>query len=231
MSPERFAKLNAALDARQPDLTVFMENVHKPHNLAAIARSGDAVGVGDYHCVLYSPRFSMSVNAASGIKRYVTVHKHPDLDTALHTLRGQGLQLVAAHLDSRAVDYREVDYCRPTALLVGMELNGLSEAAVAAADVTAVVPMVGMVQSLNVSVATALMLFEARRQRQAAGLYNACRLPPEQRQAMLFRWSYPNVADYCDRRGLPYPALDANGYMSERLADRPASPVTRFPAG
>jgi tRNA (guanosine-2'-O-)-methyltransferase len=109
------------------------------------------------------------------------------------------------------VDFREVDYARPTAILVGAELYGVSEEALEAADRTVRIPMVGMARSLNVSVATALLLYEAYRQRERAGMYERSRLDPETRARLRFEWAHPQVARHCRKVGVPYPEMDENG--------------------
>jgi tRNA (guanosine-2'-O-)-methyltransferase len=122
--------------------------------------------------------------------------------------------LLAAHLSDEARDYRDFDYTRPTAFLLGSELWGVSTRAAALADAHVVIPMEGLVNSLNVSVAAALLLYEARRQREAAGYYDACRLPPEVYSRTLFEWSHPEIARRCRERGLPYPPLTEDGDLA-----------------
>jgi len=206
------------LDARQPDLTVVMENVHKPHNLAAIARTADAVGVLVLHTVA-AARVRLGRHASSGSRRWVETIAHPDLDTALCAVRVDGGQVIAADSRPDSVDFRSLDYTRPTALVVGAELDGLSAAARAAADVTVTIPMKGMVESLNVSVATALVLFEAERQRRAAGLYDRRRLDESTYTRLQFEWAHPEVAKWCRARGRPYPGLSEDGDILEPLTD------------
>jgi tRNA (guanosine-2'-O-)-methyltransferase len=107
-----------------------------------------------------------------------------------------------------------VDYTRPTALLLGAELLGVSEEALALADATVVIPLAGMVPSLNVSVAAAVILYEAQRQRAAAGLYDSPRLDPRRRHETLVEWLQPDVADYCRRMGLPFPDVEEDGTVA-----------------
>ena len=121
-------------------------------------------------------------------------------------LRKRGFRIVAAHPIAGARDYRTVDFTRPAALLVGAELHGLSDEGLRLADEYVVIPTVGMVRSLNVSVATSLLLFEAFRQRQAAWLYERCRLEPERYRTLLFEWGYPRLARRLREEGLPYPS-------------------------
>lgn len=211
-TPRRFRRLRCVLDRRQPDLTVLMENVHKPHNLAAVLRTCDAVGVLEAHAVTPEatrPALHGAVTASAG--KWLPVRPWAALGPACDHLRGAGFQLVAAHPAAGAVDFRSVDYTRPTALVLGQEKEGVSAEAVARADRLVVIPMLGMLPSLNVSVAAAVILFEAQRQRAAAGLYERSRLDPERHRATLFEWAHPVLAERCRAAGMPYPALDEEG--------------------
>ncbi|MFU8877092.1 MAG: tRNA (guanosine(18)-2'-O)-methyltransferase TrmH, partial [Wenzhouxiangellaceae bacterium] len=172
MTPERRQRIIDIACRRQPDLTVFMERVHKPHNLAAILRTCDAVGVMQAHAVPGEHGLPALNNTAQGAQRWVTLNRHPDTESGLGALHAQGLHCVAAHFSETAVDYREIDYTRPTAVVLGTEKFGISETAAALCDQHIVIPMHGMTQSLNVSVACALILYEAERQRRLAGMYN-----------------------------------------------------------
>lgn len=190
MTPERQARIRQVLDRRQPDLTVVMDQVHKPHNLAAISRTCDAVGVLELHAIPVASSTRIHGNkAASGAGKWLPVQRHESVDEAFGNLRAAGFRLLAAHFDDDAVDYREVDYTRPTALVVGAELDGLSEEAIEAADASVAIPMCGMTKSLNVSVATALILYEAMRQRETAGMYRQPRLSKERYEEWFARWA------------------------------------------
>ena len=123
------------------------------------------------------------------------------------------MQIVAAHLSNVAVDYREIDYTQPTALLMGTEKQGVSDEALALVDHQVIIPMKGMVESYNVSAACAIILSEAQYQRQKAGLYDHCRLPDPTMKAKLFQACQPAVAQFCDSRGLAYPPLGEDGCM------------------
>jgi len=171
MRPERKARIEAVAARRQPDLTVFMERVHKPHNVAAVIRTCDAVGVMQAHAVPASEGLPKLNHTSQGAQRWVELIRHPDTGSGLQMLRQAGFRLYAAHFSSSAVDFREPDYTRPTAIVLGTEKFGVSDEALDRVDQEIVIPMLGMSQSLNVSVATALILYEAQRQRQAAGLY------------------------------------------------------------
>ena len=212
MTPQRFKRLRSVLNRRQPDLTVLLDHVHKPHNLSAILRTCDAVGVLEAHAVLPGGGdFEPHHETSAGAGKWMRVAKHRDVVEAVRTLQARGFQVLAAHLSERARDFREPDYTRPTAILLGAEKFGVSPAAAAAADGHIVIPMVGMVASLNVSVAAAVILFEAQRQRAAAGLYDRPRLDPETYRRVLFEWAYPDLARRCREAGVPYPPLGPEG--------------------
>lgn len=210
MRPERFHRLERILARRQPDLTVLMDRIHKPHNLMAVVRTCDAVGIGQVHAVP-AEDYQPGGRTSMGASRYVRVREHPTLEAALAALRESDMTVVAAHPGADAVDYRALDYTRPTALLLGTELDGLSPDALAAADRTVVIPMRGAVASLNVSVAAAIILYEAERQRASAGSYDRPLPDDDATRRTLFEWAYPRIADLCRRRGVAYPEVDADG--------------------
>jgi tRNA (guanosine-2'-O-)-methyltransferase len=214
MTPERFARLKAVLDRRQPDLTVLAEDVHKAHNISAILRTCDAVGVSELHAVSPGGEFPRHRMISGGSRKWIRTRVHRDVASAVGYLRAAGLRIIAAHLSPVSVDYRAVDFTRPAALLLGSELPGVSSRAAALADTHIRVPMHGMVESLNVSVAAAVILYEAARQREAAGLYERCRLDPVTYGELLFEWCYPAAARHLRARGKPYPALDAEGFIA-----------------
>lgn len=214
MSPERLARITQMLNYRQPDLTVFLEQVHKPHNLAAIVRTADAVGVSDVHATWEKKTTRISGSTATGSQNWVNVHSHETLEDAVKVLRAQGMQIIATNLSDSAIDFREVDYTRPTAILMGQEKHGISQEALALADQEVIIPMLGMCQSLNVSVASALILYEAQRQRKLAGMYNGeCTLPEDEAHRILFEGGHPIFSKLCKEKNLPYPPLDEEGQI------------------
>src|SRR5262245_7444040 len=215
MTPERFDKLRRTLLRRQPDLTALADSVNKPHNVSAIMRTADGVGIHKLHAISASGAMRRHHMIAGGAKRWVDVVLHPATEVALARLRADGWRLVAAHASPRACDSREVDYTAKVAVLLGAELMGLSSAAIEQADVHVAIPMHGLGQSLNVSVAAAVILFEAERQRTVAGLYDEPRLPADELDRTLFEWCYPDVAARCRELGRPYPALTADGMLTE----------------
>ena len=217
--PRRFDRLRSVLDRRMGDLTVLLEQVDKPHNLSAILRSCDAVGVLEAHAVCLAGRMPTFNTTAKGSEKWVPLHVHPDTASILGLLREQGFRIYGTHLARESIDYRLCDYTRPSVFVLGAEKWGMSAATAALVDQPITIPMQGMVQSLNVSVATAILLFEALRQRQAAGLLpqNGEGVPAGRYQEVLFEWAYPQVAAWCRREGRPYPELNAEGAILEEL--------------
>ena len=215
MNPERFQKLARALRRRQPDLTVLMERVHKSHNLSAILRNCDAVGVLEAHVIPPEEGLQIHSHTSAGTDKWVRLVRHRTIRAAIEELKGRSFRVLAANPGPDAVDFREVDYTVPTALMMGAELLGLSDEALALADLRISIPMVGMAQSFNVSVATALLLFEAFRQRDAAQMYDESRIDPEDMERILFEWAYPRIARHCRDQGTPYPSLEQDGGLPQ----------------
>ncbi|MFM8544249.1 MAG: tRNA (guanosine(18)-2'-O)-methyltransferase TrmH [Vulcanococcus sp.] len=217
--PRRFERLQAVLNRRMGDLTVVLEAVDKPHNLSAILRSCDAVGVMDAHAVCHQGRLPTFNSTAQGSQKWVPLHCHAEAAPLLAQLRERGFRLYGTHLGVEAIDYRQCDFTGPTTFVLGAEKWGLSANTAALVDQAIFIPMRGMVQSLNVSVATATLLFEALRQRQAAGLVpeRGEGMTPQRYQTRLFEWAYPEVAAWCRQQGRPYPALNDQGTILEEL--------------
>ena len=217
--PRRFERLQSVLDHRMADLTVLLEQVEKPHNLSAILRSCDAVGALEAHAVCRAGRLPTFNSTAQGSQKWVPLKLHTSTEAAMAQLKERGFRLYGTHLGRSAIDYRACDFTGPTAFVLGAEKWGLSETAASLVDQSLYIPMRGMVQSLNVSVAAAILLFEALRQRQTAGVVpeHGEGLSPDQYGRQLFAWSHPQVARWCDQQGRPYPALTPEGEIAEAL--------------
>ncbi|MBF4178558.1 MULTISPECIES: tRNA (guanosine(18)-2'-O)-methyltransferase TrmH [Lelliottia] len=220
MNSERYARICEMLARRQPDLTVCMEQVHKPHNVSAIVRTADAVGVHEVHAVWPGKNMRTMASSAAGSNSWVTVKTHPTIADAVTQLKSSGMQILATHLSDKAVDFRDIDYTRPTCILMGQEKTGITQEALDLADQDIIIPMIGMVQSLNVSVASALILYEAQRQRQNAGMYERenSMLPEVEQQRLLFEGGYPVLARVAKQKQLPYPHVNAQGEIEADAA-------------
>ncbi|MGB0131376.1 tRNA (guanosine(18)-2'-O)-methyltransferase TrmH [Chlorobium sp.] len=212
-SPERFRKIRQMLCRRQTSLTVVMDNVNKSHNLAALLRSCDAAGIREMHAVSYRKHIFTRHNAAAGSSKWVNLNLYQEIESVYALLRREGMQILAAASSENSVDFREIDYTIPTALVLGAEWDGISEKAVQGADRCIAVPMFGMVESLNVSVAGAVIIFEAQRQRLLKGMYDHPEIPEEPLQRFLFEYTYPRLAEHLREKGLDYPPLDDDGFI------------------
>lgn len=177
------------LARRQPDLTVVIENVHDPHNISAVLRSCDAVGLLTVHLVYTVEEWpELSRTSSASAVKWLDIVRHPSIEACYAALRAQGFTIYATHLEAASHDLYDLDLTQPVALVFGNEHRGVSPEAVAGADGTVIIPMMGMVQSLNISVACAVSLYEALRQRRAAGAYARPKLSEAERQARLARW-------------------------------------------
>ena len=213
MTPDRFQLIRRTLNRRQPDLTVPADGIHKTHNIAAIVRSCEAVGVLDVHAVSPGGEIPRHHGTNSGSSRWTRLYTHASVSSAINSLKGEGFQILAAHLSDSARDFRDIDYRKPTAILLGTELEGVSEAGAELADQHIMIPMMGMVELLNVSVAAAVILYEAQSQREAARMYDQRRIPPDTYCQILFEWTHPQIARRCRDKRRPYPELGEEGQM------------------
>ncbi|MQC82936.1 MAG: hypothetical protein BZY69_00750 [SAR202 cluster bacterium Casp-Chloro-G1] len=173
-SARRIARIRAVLERRQNDLSVVIENVWDPHNASAIVRSADGFAAGTVH-LLYTieeaPDLSSGVSAYTD--KWTNLERHDSTTELVAALRERGQRIFATHVDEGARDYLDVDWTQPVALALGNEQRGTSEELLALADERIYVPMLGFAQSFNVSVAAAVILAEAARQRRVAGLLEA----------------------------------------------------------
>ena len=168
----RAEKLRRALSLRQPDLTVVLENIHDPHNVSAILRSCDAVGVLRVELLYTIEKFPrIGKKSSSSANKWLDCRRHTSVADCYARLREEGFRVYATRLGGSAASLYDLDLSRPSALVFGNEHRGVSGEAAELADGNFHIPMVGMIQSLNVSVAAAVTLYEAHRQRLSAGAY------------------------------------------------------------
>ena len=184
MTPEREERLKNVLYKRQPDLTVVLENVFDPHNISAVMRTCDAVGIQDMYVLntKIGKHKKWGARSSSSAAKWLTVHEHSDASVCFTELRKKFPLILTTHLSSSAVSLFEIDFTNPVALIFGNEHDGVSEEIRALSDGNFVIPQVGMIRSLNISVACAVSLYEAFRQKQAASHYNKIKLPESDQQ-------------------------------------------------
>ena len=217
--PRRFERLKSVLNRRIDDLTVLVENVEKPHNLSAIIRSCDAVGVLEAYAIFNKEKFLTFNSTAQGSQKWIQINQYNQTTKAIKVLKDKGFKLYGTNLNPNSVDYRKCNFEGPTAFVLGAEKWGISKEASNLMDVHIHIPMRGMVESLNVSVAASALLFEAIRQRHKANKM------PESGEGIsqatykkkIFEWAYPEVADWCRNEGRKYPELNEKGEIIEEL--------------
>ncbi len=175
----RIEKITRVLQHRQLDLTVICENIHDPHNVSAILRTCDAAGVWGVHLLYTHETFpELGKKSSASAKKWIAIERHRSYAEVQQVLHQRGFRIFATHLGKDAISIYDVDWTKPAAIIVGNEHRGVSEEAVAIADANVYIPQFGMVESLNVSVATAIILYEAVRQRLQAGKYPNPNLDP-----------------------------------------------------
>ncbi len=189
LSEERLTTIKQVLGNRQKDLTVVIENIHDEHNVGAIFRSADAVGIAEVQ-LLYTkekfPALHPKVTASGG--KWVKQNRYDDPLKLAQDLKSNGFNIYTTHLTTDAVSIHDIDWTQPSAIVLGNEKRGVSSEMSAIADKNILIPMFGMVESLNVSVATAVILFEACRQRVAAARYPNSDIDPEWIKQMTLDW-------------------------------------------
>ena len=192
MTPERKDKLANVLNKRQNDITVVLENVFDPHNISAVMRSCDAAGIQDIYILNTKiPRHKKwGAKSSSSAAKWLTIHQFENAEECFLSLRKRYSTVLTTHLSSDAVDLYSIDLTKSIALVFGNEHSGVSEEIRSLADGNFVIPQVGIIQSLNISVACAVTLYEAFRQKSNAGHYNQRKLDNVRYDELFKEWSF-----------------------------------------
>lgn len=190
MTPERRNKLLTVLSRRQPDITVVLENVFDPHNISAVMRTCDAVGIQEIYILNNRiPRHKKwGAKSSSSAAKWLTIHQYEDAADCFSSLRKRYSKILTTHLSSDAVGLYEIDMTQSIALVFGNEHSGVSEEIRAMADGNFIIPQVGIIRSLNISVACAVTLYEAFRQKTNAGHYNRDDMDDVMKKGLLVEW-------------------------------------------
>jgi len=197
MTPEREQRITSALNKRQGNLTIVLENVFDPHNISAVMRTCDAVGVQDI--VVLNTRIprhkKWGAKSSSSAANWLTINQYDNAEECFAFLRTRAERIFATHLSSDAVSLYEMDLTARVALIFGNEHSGVSEEILPLADGNFIIPQVGIIRSLNISVACAVTLYEAYRQKQTAGQYDRPGLDATRRSELLKKWSRGQSTD------------------------------------
>lgn len=187
---KRMEKLSRAIGYTQPDLTAVLENIHDPHNVSAILRSCDAVGVRKVNLLYNMESFpKIGKKSSASAYKWVERRKFGSVESCYASLREEGFVVAASVVGDESVSLYDIDLRKKIALVFGNEHRGVTDEAAEKADIRFQIPMHGMVQSLNVSVACAITLFEALRQRIKGGDVGKPKLTPDEIAGMLDDWS------------------------------------------
>ncbi|MGB3162153.1 MAG: RNA methyltransferase [Chitinophagaceae bacterium] len=197
MTPERHHKLISVLNKRQGDIAIVMENVFDPHNISAVMRTADAVGVQDIYILNTKiPRHKKwGAKSSSSAAKWLTVHQFENAEECFSSLRNRYSTILTTHLSSDAVSLHSIDFTKSIALVFGNEHSGVSDEIRAMADGNFIIPQVGIIQSLNISVACAVTLYEAFRQKTNAGHYNQQHLDDVRHNELFKLWENNGCED------------------------------------
>ncbi|MCK9279054.1 MAG: RNA methyltransferase [Melioribacteraceae bacterium] len=188
-SENRINKIKRTISLRQGGLHVVLENIHDPHNVSAIFRSCDATGVPKISLLYTNESFpKISRTSSASAKKWVYSERFEAVESCFEDLRNQGFSVLASSLKEDSKNLYSLDLTKKVALVFGNEHRGISDDVEKHADGLFYIPMNGMIQSLNVSVATAVTLYEALRQRTEAGMYDEPSYPPEQLESLIDEW-------------------------------------------
>jgi tRNA (guanosine-2'-O-)-methyltransferase len=191
MTEERKEKLLKTLSKRQPDITVVLENVFDPHNISAVMRTCDAVGVQEVYVLNTKiPRHKKwGFKSSSSAAKWLNVFQYENAEECFSCVKKKYSRILTTYLSDDAVGLYDIDFTKSTALVFGNEHSGVSDEIRSYADGNFIIPQAGIIRSLNISVACAVTLYEAFRQKTLAGHYSKSRLDEESHNALWKEWS------------------------------------------
>lgn len=194
MTPERTERLNQVLSKRQPGITVVLENVSDPHNISAVMRTCDAIGIQDIYVLntVVGKYKKWGPKSSSSASKWLTIHQFTDVKSCFEGLRKNYQKIYTTHLSSDAVDLYELNLTEKVALVFGNEHSGVSEELIELCDGNFIIPQVGIIKSLNISVACAVSLYEAYRQKKIAGHYDQQQMDNNSIEILRTNWGFIN---------------------------------------
>jgi tRNA (guanosine-2'-O-)-methyltransferase len=198
MTPERKARITKVLNHRQPDLTVLLENVHDPHNISAVMRTCDAVGIQEIYVLntRINTHKKFGKKSSASAAGWLTIHQFDNTELCMQTIKAKYDKIYATHLGEKAQSLYELDLTERVALVFGNEHAGITEECLSFCDGNFIIPQVGMVQSLNISVACAVTLYEAYRQRELKDFYSGVpRLQSAEWNHLADKWGMADEAE------------------------------------
>jgi tRNA (guanosine-2'-O-)-methyltransferase len=190
MTNERKEKLLRVLANRQNDLAIVLENVFDPHNISAVMRTADSVGIQDIYILntRIAPHKKWGAKSSSSAADWLTIHQFTDTEACFNQLRNKNFTILTTHLDNNSVNLYQLDLTKKLALVFGNEREGVSPEIRALADGNFIIPQAGIIQSLNISVACAVTLYEACRQKTVSGHYGQPKITGDDAKQLLLHW-------------------------------------------
>ena len=195
MTPARYNRLTHVLNHRQPDITVVLENVFDPHNISAVLRTCDAIGIQEIYILndRIPPHKKWGYRSSSTAAEWLDVYQFTDAETCFAEVRNKYKRIFTSHLTETSNDLYSMPLTDSVALVFGNETFGVSDHVRKFSDGDFIIPQVGIIKSLNISVACAVTLYEAFRQRKEKGYYEKSRLDENERIRMTDKWKIPSI--------------------------------------
>jgi tRNA (guanosine-2'-O-)-methyltransferase len=192
MTPERTERLNNVLSKRQPGITVVLENVSDPHNISAVMRTCDAIGIQDIYVLntVIGKHKKWGTKSSSSASKWLTIHQFTDVKACFDALRKNYKKIYTTHLSSDAVDLYDMNLSESVALVFGNEHSGVSDELIELCNGNFIIPQVGIIKSLNISVACAVSLYEAYRQKKIAGHYDRQQITGKALEELRDSWGF-----------------------------------------
>ncbi len=190
MTPERTEKINALLNKRQNDLTVVLENVFDPHNIAAVMRTCEAAGIMEIYVIrsILPTRKRWNDRSSASANKWLIVHQFADAKTCFEAIKKKYTHIFCTHLNEEAKSLYDLTFTESTALVFGNEHAGVTEEALSYCNGNFIIPQAGIIQSLNISVACAISIYEAYRQKEKAGHYENKKISVDEQNLLLRHW-------------------------------------------
>jgi len=193
MTPERYNRLISVLNHRQPDLTVVLENVFDPHNVSAVMRTCDAVGIQDVYILndRIPPHRKWGYRSSSTAAKWLSIHQFTDAEKCFEEVRKRYGKIYASHLGTNSSDMYSLNLAESIALVFGNETFGVSDEIRKYCDGDFIIPQVGIIKSLNISVACAVTLYEAFRQKNEKEHYTSRKISEDTFRQLSDDWEIP----------------------------------------
>jgi tRNA (guanosine-2'-O-)-methyltransferase len=191
LTHERLERLRTVLENRVTNVTVVLENLHKDYNMSAVLRTCEFFGIQEVHVIPQQGEGKVFRSVTQGCHRWLTIHRHNDINSCFHFLRQRDFIILAGALGKNSRPLDKVDWSGKVALVFSNELNGAGKEVLDQVDGSFLIPMEGFSQSLNVSVAAGIVIHHALGIKRETG--DLERIPSEQAEAILEKWIRKSV--------------------------------------